>query len=60
MARKPQGHFLGIPYNWRRPTLAQLGRDLWDPKEPRIFPPRSFGWGWGLNFAALLRRLLRR
>jgi hypothetical protein len=60
VARKPQGRFLGIPYNWSRPTREELGRGLWDPDEQRVFTPRNFGWGYGINFAALWRRLTRR
>jgi hypothetical protein len=60
MARKPQGSRLGLPYNWSRPTRGELGKGLWDPDDPRIFPPKNYGWGYGLNFAALLGRLKRR
>jgi hypothetical protein len=60
MAREPQGKFLGIPYNWSRPTGGDIVRGLWDPGDPRVFPPRSFGWGYGINFAAILRRGRRR
>ena len=64
-----RGRFLGLPYDWRRPTLQGIGpaRRLaigsatgWNPRERRIFVPKAFGWGYGLNFHALLRRLLRR
>jgi hypothetical protein len=57
MARDPQGRFLGMPYNWKRPTHLDLRRGVWDHDDDRIFPPKSFGWGYGLNLAALRRRL---
>ena len=60
MARARRGRFLGLPYDWRRPTVARLRRELWNPQEPRVFVPKSFGWGYGINFAALWRRLIRR
>jgi hypothetical protein len=60
VARKPQGRFLGIPYNWSRPSRRGVGSGLWDPADPRVFPPKNYGWGYGINFAALVRRLTRR
>jgi len=60
MARKPQGRFLGIPYNWSRPTRKDFSRNVWDPDEPRIFTPNNYGWGYTINFAALRRRRKRR
>jgi hypothetical protein len=59
-ARQP-GKFLGVPYDWRRPTWARYQSRLWNPKERRIVVPRAFGWGWDFNFAEIARRLgLRR
>ena len=60
VARKPQGRFLGIPYNWSRPSWHELWVGLWDPADRRIVPPKNFGWGYRINFAALVRRLTRR
>lgn len=60
MARKPQGRFLGLPYNWSRPGPGEAGKGVWDPQDERIFTPKNVGWGYGLNFAALFRRLRRR
>ncbi|HEY2777207.1 MAG TPA: DUF5808 domain-containing protein [Gaiellaceae bacterium] len=50
------GQFLGIPYDWRRPTVARAKSRLWNPDDPRVFTPRWFGWGYDINFARLLRR----
>jgi hypothetical protein len=60
MARKPRGRFWGIPYNWSRPAREDVGKGVWDPDDRRIFTPKNYGWGYGINFAALLRRLRRR
>ncbi|MDX6644909.1 MAG: hypothetical protein QOK40_636 [Miltoncostaeaceae bacterium] len=50
-----------MPYDWRRPTLERLRREVWDPKERRLLVPKAFGWGYGLNVAELARRVgLRR
>ncbi|MGC4943520.1 DUF5808 domain-containing protein [Kribbella sp. DT2] len=50
------GKFLGVPYDWRRPTWERAKARMWNPDEPRIFTPRSYGWGWDLNFARLFGR----
>jgi uncharacterized membrane protein len=55
-ARGKTGTFLGIPYDWRRPTVARTKSRLWNPSEPRLFVPRAFGMGWDINFARLLGR----
>ena len=50
------GRFLGIPYDWRRPTVARLKHRWWNPDDRRLFTPRSCGWGFDINLARLLRR----
>lgn len=50
------GKFLGIPYDWRRPTKARFADRLWNRSEPRLIVPRPYGWGWTINFARLLGR----
>lgn len=55
-----RGRFLGLPYDWRRPTLRRIRDEVWNPRERRILVPKAFGWGYGLNLHALLRRVLRR
>jgi uncharacterized membrane protein len=50
------GTVLGVPYDWRRPTVARAKSRLWNPDEPRFFVPRVFGLGWDINFARLLGR----
>ncbi len=60
MSREPQGRFLGIPYNWQRMSREQVGKGVWDQEEDRILTPKNYGWGYGINFAALLRRITRR
>jgi Family of unknown function (DUF5808) len=51
---------LGLPFNWSRPERRDVGRGVWDPEDPRVLTPKNFGWGYGINFAALLRRARRR
>jgi Family of unknown function (DUF5808) len=42
------GKFLGMPYDFRRPTRERLRSRLWN-KDDRIFTPKAFGWGWDIN-----------
>jgi hypothetical protein len=50
------GTFLGMPYDWRRPTAARLKERWWNPGDPRLFTPKTFGWGWVINLARLIGR----
>ena len=57
MSEEPQGRFLGIQCDWRRPTRARIKSRMWNDEDTRIFTPRAFGWGYDLNVAQVLRRL---
>ena len=50
------GTFLGIPYDWRRPTKQRFKDRFWNPDEPRLLTPRAFGWGYDVNVHRLLHR----
>lgn len=54
---RPQGRVLGMPYEFRPPTADSLMERLWNPSDPRIWMPRSFGVGWTINFGALAVKL---
>jgi uncharacterized membrane protein len=58
-AKGKTGTILGLPYDWRRPTIARAKSRLWNPNEPRVFVPRVFGIGWDINFARVFRRPAR-
>jgi hypothetical protein len=45
----PQGYFWKAPYDWRRLTWARFRARCWNRHDPRLFTPRSFGWGWNIN-----------
>ena len=45
-----QGTLLGIPYDWRIPTLAKIASRIANPRAG-MFSPKVFGWGWTLNLA---------
>jgi uncharacterized membrane protein len=55
--QKKVGTFLGIPYDWRRPTRSLIRERFWNPDDRRVLTPKVFGWGWSINLAALARRL---
>ena len=57
MSGKGPGKFLGVPYDWRRPTWDRYKSRLWNPSDRRIVMPRAFGWGYDFNFAEIARRL---
>ncbi len=57
MAAKRTGRFLGIPYDWRRPTLERTQQRWWNRNERRVFTPKVFGWGYDVNLAEVARRL---
>ncbi len=38
-----------MEYDWRRPNAARLRSRAWNPDDPRLFTPKSFGWGLGIN-----------
>ena len=57
MTKGRTGKFLGVPYDWRRPTWERYRSRLWNPNDRRIVMPRAFGWGYDFNFAEVARRL---
>jgi hypothetical protein len=46
----PEGHKAGVPYDLRRPTKARFKARMWNGNDPHMFPPKSFGAGWTINF----------
>jgi hypothetical protein len=61
VARERSGKWLGVPYDWRRPTRARVRERWWNPDDRRVFTPKVFGLGWDVNLAEAARRLrLRR
>ena len=51
------GRFLGLPYDWRRPTWSRVRERVWNPHDPHLLTPKSFGWGYDVNFYELLARM---
>lgn len=51
---EPEGHWAGVPYDWRKPTKARFLARWWNPGDQRLFTPRSFGWGYAVNLYWLI------
>jgi len=41
---EPQRRHAGLPYDFRRPTAARIRARAWNPDDPRILTPKTFGW----------------
>ena len=54
---RPQGRVLGMPYDFRGATVDRLSNRIWNPADPRVFMPRTFGLGWTFNFGAIAVKL---
>ncbi len=50
------GKAMGVPYDFRMPTLERIKERMWNPDDERIIVPRVFGVGWTLNLAQLKRK----
>ena len=55
----PQGRRLGLPYDWRKPTRRRLSARAWN-RDGKVLTPKTFGWGYGVNFGALWHKLTGR
>ncbi|MDQ3548100.1 MAG: DUF5808 domain-containing protein [Chloroflexota bacterium] len=61
VGRRPEdrdwhGRVLGVPYDFRMPTIGRLLTRVWNPDDERIIVPLVFGIGWTLNLHQLKRR----
>ena len=53
---QPEGRFLGVPYDFRVPTIDRIRRRWWNRDDGRIFMPCAFGIGWALNLFQLAEK----
>ena len=51
-----QGRVAGVPYSFRLTEWPDVANEYWNPESDKIITPHVIGLGWGVNFAALLRR----
>ncbi len=57
MSKQDPRRFLGIPYDWRRPSPSRIKERSWNAEDRRLFTPKVFGWGYSINWYELARRL---
>ena len=55
--KQSHGTFLGVPFDFRMPTWRRFKQSFWNPEDPRVFTPRPFGVGWGVNIPQLKKRI---
>ena len=48
--------WMGMPYDWRRPTKARSKSRWWNPEDPRFFTPRALGWRYNFNLYWVFHR----
>ena len=54
--KKRHGRFLGIPYDWRIPSLTNIKKILWNKNDPKLFNETVFGVGWAPNAYQFLKK----
>ena len=47
------GQIALVPYDFRIPTVDRFLASWWNPDDPRILTPRTFGLGWAVNVGRL-------
>jgi len=48
------GSVMGLPYDFRFPTLERLRATFWNKDTSSLLMPHAFGIGWSINFYPLL------
>ena len=56
--RQAAGHFYGVPYDFRMPTIQRVRDRWWNQDDPRLLTPHVFGVGWSINLYQLRERLM--
>lgn len=51
------GRALGVPYDFRPPTLGRVRQRLWNPDDERLVVPHVWGIGWTVNLYQIRRRI---
>ncbi|SRR5258708_1867633 len=47
------GNIIGVPYDFRMPTIEKIRANIWNENTSNILMPRAFGMGWDINFYPL-------
>ena len=56
-SKQSHGRFLGVPFEFRFPTVKRVRERWWNREDRRVFTPHVFGVGWSLNLYQLRERL---
>jgi hypothetical protein len=48
------GRIAYVPYDFRIPTVDRLLASWWNPEDPRLITPRTFGLGWAVNVGRIV------
>lgn len=57
VTKKRHGRFLGIPYDWRSPSLTNIKKILWNNNNPKLFNETVFGVGWAPNVYQFFKKV---
>ncbi|GAA2755728.1 DUF5808 domain-containing protein [Actinopolymorpha rutila] len=49
-----QGRIVGVPYDYRLPSVEKVRSAWWAPEDRRLFMPKVFGVGWDVNFGRVV------
>ena len=49
VARAWHGTIIGVPYDFRMPTIDRIKQRVWSPDTPEVLVPHVFGVGWTVN-----------
>jgi uncharacterized membrane protein len=57
--RPPGKKAAGLPVDFSQPTVERWKSRAWNPDDHRLFTPKTFGWGYGINFYRLVHPFKR-
>jgi hypothetical protein len=46
---KDRKRVLGMPYDFRKPTVARTESRYWNAQDSRLLTPKVYGIGWTIN-----------
>lgn len=55
--KQSHGRFVGVPFEFRMPTIDRIRQRWWNPDDPRLFTEHAFGIGWSINLYQLREKL---
>lgn len=55
--KQSHGKFVGVPFEFRFPTIKRVRERWWNPDDSRIFTEHVFGVGWSLNLYQVSKKL---